>query len=1031
MSIGNRPSGGRDFPGWIDEFRFYTGSGDANFIESIRQLSTPIVVSNLSPDGSTLMSGTNVLSFTASSTNGISNSGVKVSVNGADVTPSLVISGPSTALNVTYTGLPVNPTIISQSILNGVAVSILVTDNAGVVTSNSYVYDAFSPTNFTFESEDYDFGGGLFIDNPVVSFVGPDANTYYQEQTNYVNLTDANDNGNLSGPGRLYRDPAENVETEYSAGAGNNGGNSIGELWRQKVKDAYAITNIAGEVNVGYFDGGAGSGLPNWQNYTRTYAPAGNYNVFLRVADGAGTLSAALDVVTNGWGTSSQTTSNIGTFNMVNTGGWDTFAWVPLRDSGGNLIRLQLPASTNTLRLTAGSGGGGNINFVMLTPANTNLPVISNIYPNGTNLFQPSPTFSFVANSPTGVNISTNSVKVKLTVTTLLGQVSVLNLTATNGLTFTGPSTNRLVSTVLSPNTIYTAAISVTDAAGSPAANSVSFDTLNPSYTWEAPDYDFTAGQFIPDPIPVDGYLNLSGFSTYDFNFANVPPPNNYRDSGIVGVENNGDASQRLQYLTNNPAPQPYDLGYFNGGNWLNYTRNFPSGDYNVYVRAADGSTTAGGSVGVSVVTSGWGTSSQTTSNLGSFNFLPTGGWQTYVWAPLRDVGGNLVKFTGGTTNTLRTTSSGSQNVFFYALFPANTNLPTINNVLPASGSQLTNTFSFNIKSAAGVSTNSIVFTVNGITVSNLVFSGSSTNWNVTWPHLTPNTPYIITITLTDGSGNTATTTVSFDTMNPGNYTWECEDFDYNSGLFIPPPQTNAYAGQAAVPEVDTHQVNFAGAYVYRSPGMDTEINGDVLRPQYQDINNPQPDYTMGFFSDGAWANYTRVYPPGSYNVYGRFATASATGTDAQLSVLTSGWGTSVQTSNLLGTFTLPNTGGWESYAFIPLRDASGKLVTVTLNGSTNTLQLIRPTDVPASGDVNANYIMLAPILTASAAQVGTNVVISFPTLTGFKYQVIYTTNLSHPNWLPLGGLVSGNNGTQTVSDPVTSGQRFYRVQLP
>ena len=104
-----------------------------------------------------------------------------------------------------------------------------------------------------------------------------------------INATDANDNGNLSGPGRLYRDPGWQRGNRIFYRGGANGGQSIGELWRQKVLDAYAITNIAGEVNVGYFDGGTGSGLPNWLNYTRTY-PSGTYNVYLRVAEGGGAL---------------------------------------------------------------------------------------------------------------------------------------------------------------------------------------------------------------------------------------------------------------------------------------------------------------------------------------------------------------------------------------------------------------------------------------------------------------------------------------------------------------------------------------------------------------------------------------------------------------------------------------------------------------------------------------------------------------------------------------------------------------------
>jgi hypothetical protein len=289
----------------------------------------------------------------------------------------------------------------------------------------------------------------------------------------------------------------------------------------------------------------------------------------------------------------------------------------------------------------------------------------------------------------------------------------------------------------------------------------------------------------------------------------------------------------------------------------------------------------------------------------------------------------------------------------------------------------------------------------------------------------------VITVTVTDGNGNTSSTSASFDTITTNNYTWEAEDFDHDGGLFFDNPQTNAYAGlQAITNGVDTYQVNFAGSDTYRPNGMDTAATGDILRPQYQDVNNPLTDYTMGFFSDGAWANYTRNYPAGTYNIFGRFATATAAGTDALLAQVTGGWGTSLQTSNVLGSFTIPNTGGWETYAFVPLRDGSGNLVNVTFNGSTNTLTLIRPVDNPISGDVNVNYLMLVPVMTASAAQSGTNLVVTFPTLTGFNYQVQYKTNLTDPTWLSLGSPIVGNNGNKSVSDPDNKGTRFYRVQV-
>ena len=74
--------------------------------------------------------------------------------------------------------------------------------------------------------------------------------------------------------------------------------------------------------------------------------------------------------------------------------------------------------------------------------------------------------------------------------------------------------------------------------------------------------------------------------------------------------------------------------------------------------------------------------------------------------------------------------------------------------------------------------------------------------------------------------------------------------------------------------------------------------------------------------------------------------------------------------------------------------------VTVTLTGSTNTLRLVRPG--ASASDCNANFLMLVPVFAANAIPNGTNVAISFPTQTGFNYQVLYKNNLADPAWLPL-----------------------------
>jgi len=117
-------------------------------------------------------------------------------------------------------------------------------------------------------------------------------------------------------------------------------------------------------------------------------------------------------------------------------------------------------------------------------------------------MFQYSPTLSFVASSTAGVT----NVTVALTAKKLNGETLVQNLTASKGLTITGPNTGETVSVVLKSNRFYTAAITIQDASGASANQTVSFDTIRPSYTFEVEDWDYTdtatstSGLYIDNP---------------------------------------------------------------------------------------------------------------------------------------------------------------------------------------------------------------------------------------------------------------------------------------------------------------------------------------------------------------------------------------------------------------------------------------------------------------------------------------------------------------------------------------------------
>jgi hypothetical protein len=106
------------------------------------------------------------------------------------------------------------------------------------------------------------------------------------------------------------------------------------------------------------------------------------------------------------------------------------------------------------------------------------------------------------------------------------------------------------------------------------------------------------------------------------------------------------------------------------------------------------------------------------------------------------------------------------------------------------------------------------------------------------------------------------------------------------------------------------------------------------------------------------------------------------------------GWGTTTQTTSYLGTFSVPLT-AWESYDYLPLEDSFGNLVTVSFNGSTNTLQLEPPGS--AASDCNANFLMLVPIFAVNATMKDARMILSFPTQSGFNYQTQYKNQLTDP----------------------------------
>jgi hypothetical protein len=301
---------------------------------------------------------------------------------------------------------------------------------------------------------------------------------------------------------------------------------------------------------------------------------------------------------------------------------------------------------------------------------------------------------SFQVSSTPGVTALT----VQLTATTLPGGVTSTLLTPTFGLSISGPNTAETATAPLEMDTLYTAVITATDAGGT-VSSTVTFDTINPDYfTFEAEDFDYGGGQYL-DSLPAGTFPELDAYY--------CPPLTCTNFDAIVGIDCNnhsggGDAYRsnplETETLTETPRIQyvsggypDYDIGFNNGGDWGNYTRHYPAGVYNIYLRGSGGNGPQANACTIGLVTSGWGTTNQTTNHMGAFSVAGLG-WGSYTWCPAFDTNGNLVAWgAGGDQETLRfTVARGNCNENFYLLVPAAPTLtPSATNIYQGNAATL------------------------------------------------------------------------------------------------------------------------------------------------------------------------------------------------------------------------------------------------------------------------------------------------------------------------------------------------------
>jgi hypothetical protein len=698
----------------------------------------------------------------------------------------------------------------------------------------------------------------------------------------------------------------------------------------------------------------------------------------------------------------------------------------------GAVSQLVAPPGTTTVRYrfaylqTASEGGSCYLDDAVLNQlTGSPPPVITSLFPLNMIFVNPSDGITFNASSPSGHTINNSGIHL------------VVNGTDVSGsLVITGSSSNKNVSySGLQSNLTYNASITVTDSSNLTATANTYFETtwvgVPPVlYSWEAEDFDFTNGLYINNPALCSAsgnpncYFGKVGAEGVDEHKDIHPAPNHfYRPDDPIGTVPSGDYARKDHYTA---GVLDYRIDPFNGGEWVNYTHDWPNGTYWVVGRlSTDISPPGPATLTLSKVNP-----DTSTTDLGTFTVLNGLGYGTFQNVFLKDTNGNNAAVTLNGKTTLRVTSGGYLLPGFFMLVTAQIDLPTLSNVYPTGAHpfEYTNALSFTVTTVGAT------FPANGITVNldgndvsaNLSITGSTSVKNVVYPALLPNAIHVAIIAATNSLGHGIRVTNRFDTFNEANYMVEAEDFDYDGGHYIDPPSPDAYSGLGATTNIDFQHTTLQDQTpfgAYRLDGIPEDKLGthDYLRQAFFFGT----DYVLTYFAGGDWANYTRIYPSGSYYVYGRFSGGTGVQFSMYLDQVVSGAGTTTQVTKRLGQWSAVGK-DYVTFDWVPLTD-NGLVapVAIKLNG----LSTLR---ITTAGNCNPNYFMLVPAaaISLTASRSGNNIVIAFPTQTGATYRVFYRTDLATGDWVLLTSVL-GNGSVKTATDTATAARRFYKVVSP
>jgi len=233
----------------------------------------------------------------------------------------------------------------------------LVTDSDGLTTAQNLYFDTFSLSNPVIETENYNFGSGIFLDNPVLSPESPgstdpiDGSYRNQVGTEGIDFHDIRTSPRSQDAPYRATDPVRMSQSlDYVRDIFEAAGGAAAQIYDYDLKDI-----AQGE----------------WLNYTHTFAP-GSYEVYLRQSIvNVTTAQASLELVTSDPTQADQATKPLGSFLGVKSG--YKYRNVPLTDgTGASKIIVRLNGKT-TFRLKQNTSDpdedtGIRQNYLMFVP---------------------------------------------------------------------------------------------------------------------------------------------------------------------------------------------------------------------------------------------------------------------------------------------------------------------------------------------------------------------------------------------------------------------------------------------------------------------------------------------------------------------------------------------------------------------------------------------------------------------------------------------------------------------------------------